>query len=521
MKRRCISGRVALSCLCTVLAPSAVLAQSASAPVREISALRGDLYQAGEGGRITVFLVTADGIALADPLNPGFARWLKGELETRFPGRPVRYVLHSGHAHDRAAGALVFKDTAEIVAQDAFADERHEAVKSLPPSWTAFDRNQNSIIERSEAVALAPDDQAKDFDRDGEISAAEAWSDVAFPQRTFSRRRVIEIGGQHVELVHPDDGLGRDGVVILFREPRVLFAAAVPLHEAPESFASASPAAFAESLRRIERLPFDLVVAGDGQTGTVGDLALVREYVEALVAAVRTGFREGNSLEQVQAAADLNRFTQLRFMDARRGRNIAEAYRSLHLVRVYAVGAGQYTLLARGTPACASSAIPTIVLACDGVGGPTYGGLGGGTVMFGQYGGAIEISGGSAMTGHDQTFGSRVSTSTVRQTATAFLFRYGPASDARLRVVATAGFARVAATQTSDSFFIRTWRTTAAASIVGADLAIDAGRVRLLVPTRLTYAPATLFDPYARGGGQWSVAIGFGVAVPIVRVVIQ
>src|SRR5687767_8206842 len=88
-------------------------------PMRTITQVRGDLYkvQSGVGvAAVTVFLVTADGIILADPLTPEFAAWLKGELATRFPGRPVRYVINSHYHYDHARGGGMFADSARYVA---------------------------------------------------------------------------------------------------------------------------------------------------------------------------------------------------------------------------------------------------------------------------------------------------------------------------------------------------------------------------------------------------------------------
>ena len=54
-------------------APAGQPSQAATAPVRTITQVRGALYkvQSGPGVQpVTVFLVTSDGIILADPLNP-------------------------------------------------------------------------------------------------------------------------------------------------------------------------------------------------------------------------------------------------------------------------------------------------------------------------------------------------------------------------------------------------------------------------------------------------------------------
>ena len=60
------------------------------APVREIIHVKGDLYRARNDNWYTAFLVTPAGIILGDPINTGFAEWLKPELDKRFPDKPVR-----------------------------------------------------------------------------------------------------------------------------------------------------------------------------------------------------------------------------------------------------------------------------------------------------------------------------------------------------------------------------------------------------------------------------------------------
>ena len=85
------------------------LAASAQAQVpgprgsdREIVHLRGDLYLVRDGREHTIFLVTSEGIVVGDPLNITAARWLKAELQSRFPGVPIR--LCPGHAPSLCEG---------------------------------------------------------------------------------------------------------------------------------------------------------------------------------------------------------------------------------------------------------------------------------------------------------------------------------------------------------------------------------------------------------------------------------
>src|SRR5262245_14442394 len=106
-------------------------AQSVEIPVgAEINQLRDDLYTARMGTQYTVFLVTADGVILGDPINYLFARWLRDELAARFPGRPVRYVVFSHHHFNRADGGSVFPNV-RYVAQNNFNNELNAARRTL------------------------------------------------------------------------------------------------------------------------------------------------------------------------------------------------------------------------------------------------------------------------------------------------------------------------------------------------------------------------------------------------------
>ena len=79
-----------------------------------ISHIAGGVYRAMNNNHGAVFLVTPDGIALADPINTDFSIWLKQEFDERF-GVPVRYVVYSHYHWDHASGGDVFADTAQFV----------------------------------------------------------------------------------------------------------------------------------------------------------------------------------------------------------------------------------------------------------------------------------------------------------------------------------------------------------------------------------------------------------------------
>src|SRR5215813_7371322 len=67
----------------------------ARGPAREIIKISDNLYRARNGTWYSLFYLTPEGIVLVDPINTDFASWLKGQLDQRFPGVPVRYVIYS------------------------------------------------------------------------------------------------------------------------------------------------------------------------------------------------------------------------------------------------------------------------------------------------------------------------------------------------------------------------------------------------------------------------------------------
>ncbi|HEY5622840.1 MAG TPA: MBL fold metallo-hydrolase, partial [Gammaproteobacteria bacterium] len=103
------------------------LAHSQAAPERSITEIADGVYRARNNFHGTVFMVTSEGIVLADPLTTDFAEWLKAEFDARF-GVPVRYVIYSHHHWDHATGGGVFADTAQFVGHKNMLDHL-----ALPP----------------------------------------------------------------------------------------------------------------------------------------------------------------------------------------------------------------------------------------------------------------------------------------------------------------------------------------------------------------------------------------------------
>jgi glyoxylase-like metal-dependent hydrolase (beta-lactamase superfamily II) len=228
--------------------------------VRTIEQVRGDLYKVSTGpgvAAVTVFLVTQDGIILADPLNPEFAAWLKGELATRFPGKPVRFVLQSHYHWDHARGGGMFADTARFIG--------HE---NMP-------RNLALPIRQAR-----PAGDADDADGDGRLAREEINADIRRPDITFRDRYTLVSGGKRVELLYARNRHTDDLYDAYFPEERVLFAndyVWINRLFCNFSFDRRPMSAWIDSIKALETLDFDTVVNSLWAAGTKADVIRFRE----------------------------------------------------------------------------------------------------------------------------------------------------------------------------------------------------------------------------------------------------
>lgn len=282
-------------------APTLAAAQALEPPPgdRAITVLRDDLYQVRDGQQHTVFLVTPDGIILGDPLSRNTAMWLRQELDARFPGRSVRFVLLSDHHVDRAEGAAVFTDTAEIVGNRAFDFELSASRRAMPDLYR-FVRNV---------------------------------------ERTYDGRRTIKLGGQTVELISTEWIHSTDLTVINFPDQRFTFAAEAPqVTVVPFAFGPDRPGSVLKWIHAVDRLEFDTLLLGNGERVSHTELTALGEYLDALRRGVAAGYERGDNVAELQARLLLAEFAASPHYPAR-PLHIATIYRTLRLVRVELSGA--------------------------------------------------------------------------------------------------------------------------------------------------------------------------------------
>jgi len=193
----------------------------ADAPLRAITNITGNLYEARDNIHNTVFLVTPDGVILGYPIGIAFARWLKTKLAERF-NSAVKYVIYSHHHPEHATGGIVFADTATFVAHENVVTAFNA---SFPSNAGQMDRNDNGRIERSEAIDPDYPGSFDTYDRDGgdSITGIEINADTPRLDIVYSTQMSLELGGSRVMLMHPGPSHSDDMTVLLFPEERTVF----------------------------------------------------------------------------------------------------------------------------------------------------------------------------------------------------------------------------------------------------------------------------------------------------------
>ncbi len=271
-----------------VIFASTAAAHAQGAPKRAITQIAGDLYRFQNKFHYSVFLVTPEGVIATDPINADAAQWLKSEIAGRF-GKPIRYVIYSHDHADHSSGGEVFANDGAIV--------------------IAHENAKRTILGENRPTAV--------------------------PQVTFKKKMTIELGGKTVELRYLGKNHSDNMIVMRFPAERTLFAVDfIPVKTvAFKTLSDAYLPAWIESLKRVERMDFDILAPGHGQLGTKADVAAFREYMSDLHDQVLAQARMGKSLEETKAAVDLSKYESWGQFEAWSPLNIEGAYERVQLHR--------------------------------------------------------------------------------------------------------------------------------------------------------------------------------------------
>lgn len=254
---------------------------------RSITKIAGDLYRFQNNFHYSVFLVTRDGIIATDPINADAAKWLKGELQSRF-GVPVKYLIYSHDHRDHIAGGEVFAPQATVIS--------HENARS-------------AIVGEQRPTAI--------------------------PDITFSDSMTLTLGGKTVELTYPGPSHSNNLIVMHFPEERAVYTVdfisvnRLPYMDLGDSYFPN----WIDAVKKVEAMDFDILVPGHGPLGTKADATEHRQYLQALYDGVLDAARKGESLDEMKKNMTLDEFKQMGMYDKWRELNIEGMYRQVSLHR--------------------------------------------------------------------------------------------------------------------------------------------------------------------------------------------
>ncbi len=254
--------------------------------------IAGDLYAFRYAGTRTIFLVTEEGVIVADPISREAAKILREEIH-KVTAKPVKYVVYSHQHWDHVPGAQVFKDEgAQIVAHENCVAH----FKDLPNP------------------------------------------DIVMPDITFKSNYTLKLGEHKLDLLYfgPNHG---DCMVVMRPDVeggKYIFVVdlftpgGTPLSFLPDY----APHHLVRSLKEIEALKgVEVIINGHG-VSVVHPSALNerRRYLEALMAAVKKAVDDGMPANKIPDEVRLPDFAYLRGYEA----NIRDNVRRIQTF--YAIG---------------------------------------------------------------------------------------------------------------------------------------------------------------------------------------
>lgn len=259
-----------------------------SRPDNDITKLAEDVYLYRHQFHQAIFITTPQGVIVTDPISPEAATWLKTEIK-KLTDQPVRYVIYSHHHNDHITGGNVFADQARFVSHAAAREKILQAADPTTP----------------------------------------------VPELTFTDRMSIDLGGKHIELVYTGKNHSDNSLVVLLPQHRLLFAVDfIPVETvAYRALPDGYPDDWIESLKRVERLDFDVLVPGHGKVGRKEHVGRFRNYLEDLRAAVLEQVQKGATIEEAKRTVRLPKYEQWQQYAQWLPENVEGMYRYLSQAR--------------------------------------------------------------------------------------------------------------------------------------------------------------------------------------------
>lgn len=214
----------------------------------------------------TWFMVTDDGVIVADPINEGAAKAMLAEIR-KITDKPVKYLLYSHEHADYASGGQVFKDAGATLVS-------HEA-----------------CVEHMKESGVTP--------------ATMTWTGA----------HVIELGGKSVEMFNFGPSHGHCMAVMRIPSENLGFIVDIvsPGSVAFKTMRESDPDNWIATLRKIEAMNFARFIPGHGPpTAPMSAVTEMREYMELLSSSVKMALAMGKDPAALATDGTLAKYAKWR-----------------------------------------------------------------------------------------------------------------------------------------------------------------------------------------------------------------
>lgn len=233
--------------------------------------LTDDVYVIyGLGSNVGVLRTDAGSVLVDTMASPIQGKKIR-ELAEELTGKPVRLVVSTHYHLDHTHGNPAFDPGTEFVAT---AQTKANLVARDGEFWT------------------------------GDYAAA-------LPTTTFDDHHEINLGNKTIQLVHPGRGHTDGDLVAMFVEDRVLHAGDLFFHKRYPDIdleGGASLAPWIETIERVLRLDFDIVIPGHGIVTNAAGLRGFQTFLRDVLAVGRDAVARGLTAEQAIAEPVLRQY---------------------------------------------------------------------------------------------------------------------------------------------------------------------------------------------------------------------
>jgi len=225
-------------------------------------------------GHQAMFVVTPAGVIATDPIGryrPQAVTTYIDEIR-KITSAPIRYVVYSHHHYDHIAGGKPFKDAGATFVAHRRAKERLTELK---------------------------------------------FPDITIPDETVDDKRVIELGGTTLELIHVGRNHSDNTLLMRLPKEKLIFAvdflpiSSVNWRNMPDSW----PFEWEDGIKKVLSLEWDRMIPGHpgpgGRLGTRDDVNTLLSYMQELAAEVKKAADAGKCIDTAMREVKLPKYATL------------------------------------------------------------------------------------------------------------------------------------------------------------------------------------------------------------------